>query len=233
MTPISDDEKREVIGEYLAGNSINTISMRRGLAWATVKKIIERHKDEIEGLKADQRRELVTSSLNVAHAYLQKLGDPATIKAAKGRDAAIIYGVLIDKWQKEQELAMKADEVYKNALDFLTVAMREELAERPDIIEPLTAFMDEQKERLLEAARLKNEQHKGALKKGRPVARKQIRSTDGQSLKIDGASHDRDSVIAALAKADPEMQLSIIEQWERTAGMSGADDPAGACEERN
>lgn len=137
--PISDEVKERAIALYMAGNTKNMIATQLKLSWATVNKIVAQYQPEVEAARADNRKELVASSMATAQIYLEKLCDPETVKKTKPRDAAVIYGILMDKAHKEQEIELNFNTMREIALSEIIGMLRADLYDDPDLLNALTA----------------------------------------------------------------------------------------------
>lgn len=216
--PIQDDVKAAVLGEYMAGCSINAIATRRGLSWATVKKIVEANQEEIDALKTEKRKALVASSLEVAQSYLNHLGDPALVKVTKARDAAIVYGILVDKWQKETELAITFETMCDEAVDVILHLLADQLyVRRPALFQELSDVVHESETDLKDKARAALEEKFKDLKK--KVAERQAMAYRPAApeayVELDGKKYTREEILRAVANASADMQIDIIELWNQ------------------
>lgn len=214
--PIKDEAKAAVLGEYMAGCSVNAIATRHSMSWATVKKIIEGNKAEIDTLRTEKRKELIASSLEVMSIYLNRLGDPALVKVTKAKDAAIVYGILADKWQRESELAMTFDVLFDEAFNDISSCLFDCLNESyPGVYDQVRTAIRDIQDDVKEKARAALEEKFKDLKKKVSTRRVMGDREAGQEeyIELDGKKYTRDELLQAVAGASADMQIEIIDMW--------------------
>ena len=211
--PISDEVKALVLAEYTAGNPINRIALNLELSWATVKKIVTQYQPELDAIRAEERKELVASGVRAAQAYLERLSDPAVVQATKARDAAIIYGILMDKSQKEQELAVTFELMLDEARDMILEESRSQLGDDSELRIQLKGIIEQAHEMAKHRVQQKIEERTDAI---RYRARRYRAKDDAiECVTIGGSSIPVDTFMQFMAGIDVDMQLKIMESWEQ------------------
>lgn len=214
--PISDEVKAMVLGEYAAGRSKNAIATAHGLSWATVSKVIDRHTEDLDTLRTENRKKLLASSLEVATAYLERLGDPALIKATKAKDAAVTFGILIDKWQKESELEMTYAAMFDMAYDVVTDLLFDQLRGDPSAVREIRRVYAEKEEEIRIKAVKMMAERVGDVRKAAAEARRAEGSPaegDNDHIRVGNTFYSRRDIVRAMGDAEPALQIQIIDAW--------------------
>lgn len=211
QTPISDEAKALVIGEYLAGNTKHNIAQRMGLSWATVAKIVKGYEPEVQAALAEERKGIAASGVKAAKLYLEKLSDPATVKATKPRDAAVIYGILMDKSQREQELALTFEAMLDEAMQMLKDGFRRELHSDTELYNRVNEHVEKTKIAVQGRLQYAIEEHQAALKYR--VRKKRVVASEIECVSIGGVTVPKTDVMAYIGAVDVDMQLEILDMW--------------------
>lgn len=103
--------KKNIIEEYATNASINAISQKYNVSWATVKKIIAESEDQISNIRKAQQEKYISRAWDVVNVYLNKLLDPKTTKDAKPQDCMKIVSGMLERIQRQRELNIQEDKL--------------------------------------------------------------------------------------------------------------------------
>ena len=146
MPERKDDELRELIrADYVVMGSVNKVAKKHKVSWATVKSILSEDPDELQDQRNTKRKEFIDEAWDVANMYLENLKNPKTVKGAKARDSATVYGILVDKVQKDQELWLKYDKVWEQVWTALEDEMLTYIKEDPKLGKLFSDFLKAKK----------------------------------------------------------------------------------------
>jgi lysozyme family protein len=96
-----DDEQVEAIRmAYLeAGGVVKDVARSLGVSEASVRKYGPAPDDDFAALRAEKKADIIGKLAAARLVYLDHLTTESTVKAAPAKDAAIVFGVLVDKHQ--------------------------------------------------------------------------------------------------------------------------------------
>lgn len=201
---IDDNIREQIRVDYIQSGSINMVRKKYKVSWATVNNIISEAPDELEEQRRERRKEFIEGAWDVAQMYLEKLKDPKSVKDAKPRDAAIIYGVLVDKMQREKELYLRFDEVWSQVYSALRDELKDELRQHPDIIKSLVKITEDNENKIKEKTREKVIKHKAEIIE-------KIKN-DSKRISKSGSSIERDNYIEIAKEVAIEIATSLMDE---------------------
>ena len=138
---ISQELKEKIIAEYAVSNSLNSISKKYNVSWATVRKIVKDAESQVNTLREEKQKKYINDAWEVVNVYLEKLIDPKTIKEAKARECAQVVLGMLERIQKQQELNQQFDVMYYNLNRYIVEQIRLEIDNTP-LREELEKFFE-------------------------------------------------------------------------------------------
>lgn len=213
-----DDEKRELIKtDYVVMGSMNKVAKKHNVSWDTVRNIISENVDVLQDQRNERKKQFIDDAWEVATMYLENLKNPKNVKNAKARDSATVYGILVDKIQKDQELWLKFDMIWEQVYATLEQTMITFLNRNDTLRSDFQLFLKEERWEIYEGAK---EMFENEFKKVIELADKNkdmpaISKADAFSYRYDEYDCDCKDVY----EYEKKIRAEIERDYQRIAGL--------------
>lgn len=114
---IPEAKRKEIAFHYSETESYNRTAKHFKISPTTVKKIVIECKELVDSALKKKKKNIdnfikamqedASKAFDISNMYLEELSKPAKVKATAPRDAATVYGIIVDKQLKLEEIRLK------------------------------------------------------------------------------------------------------------------------------
>lgn len=118
---IPENKRKEIALHYSVTNNQQQTATHFGISVTTIRKIIKENKKLLDTINNKKKKtvesfikamsEDAEKALDVANLYFDELAKPSKVRTTSPRDAAVVYGVIVDKQVKIEEIRLKKMEI--------------------------------------------------------------------------------------------------------------------------